>query len=118
MMKRKSKELHTDEVHENGGAFSCTSPAAGSDEDQLEKTKELYAYLTGAGLPEGVTCPTPKLDSNVAFSVIWFLQEVTGVLPDHFEKCCECDDIFDTHCAGDYDEKTGEHRCDSCLGYY
>ena len=62
-----------------------------------EKIEELYRFLQGE-LPKGIHIKhPPKLSSRKAFRVIWFLQEVTGVLPDRYERCKTCGDIFDSY---------------------
>jgi len=42
----------------------------------------------------------PQLTPRAAFGVIWFLQERLHVIPDHYERCESCDDLFDTHSGG------------------
>ena len=46
------------------------------DEDDplsIEKVEELFNYLVGSDMPEGVYCFQPRLSCDEAFSVIWFL---------------------------------------------
>lgn len=67
----------------------------------FEQIKELMNMLTGGELPEGMIMVTqPKLSREQAFSAIWFLQEHLCVLPDHFEMCNVCGDLFDTRHDG------------------
>ena len=93
-----------------------------------EVIQEFMDFLTDTELPEGMTLPDPpKLKPSQAFTVIWFLQEHMGVLSPQFEKCQECDVIFDSHSEGfhlsdDYtlDEKTlpekyWGHYCNNCV---
>lgn len=68
--------------------------------DDLNKVNELYEYLTGGKMPDGVTCKMPKLSNSVAFDVIWFLQEVTCCLPDNIEQCRECECLFNSDYGG------------------
>ncbi|WP_175639107.1 hypothetical protein [Metabacillus schmidteae] len=56
----------------------------------------------------------PKLTSKQAFSVIYYLQEALGVIPDVYEKCDECDSLFDTDNSGHYNETKGKFYCSSC----
>ncbi len=65
-----------------------------------DKFTELYDYLAGGKMPDGVKCFQPKMSRKHAFSVIWFLQEITGCLPDHIERCQGCNDLFDTDSEG------------------
>ena len=60
----------------------------------------LYDYLQGQKLPDGVHCKMPKLSPNMAFNVIWFLQEIMHCLPDNIEQCKSCKDLFDTDSEG------------------
>lgn len=78
--------------------------------DILGKVNELYEYLTDQGLPEGVTCEMPKLSGTAAFSVLWFLQEITCCLPDHIEQCQECEQLYDSDCEGYYLDDQYCHR--------
>lgn len=103
---------------------------------ELEKTKshfisfkdainELYLFLQGKKLPAGMVCKTPKLSPNIAFNVIWFLQEHLHILPDTIEQCNCCKELFDSDSEGEYggddfdvDRKKkyhGKHFCDNCI---
>ena len=76
----------------------------------IEQVRELYAMLTGGELPDGWRMPEqPQLTPRAAFAVIWFLQERLRILPDHYERCKNCDEVFDTDyggqvCVDDVDE--------------
>jgi hypothetical protein len=81
----------------------------------LEKVEELYRFLQGDEI-EGIHCKSmPRLSQRKAFSVIYFLQEHMNLVPDRFECCVRCGDLYDDHSEGHYDEKTGRHYCSSCL---
>lgn len=93
-----------------------------------DKVTELYEYLTDEKIPNGVCVKSrPKLSKNKAWSLIWFLQEVTHCLPDHIEKCNECDELFDSNREGfmldnQYElngktlpRKYWGHYCDNCV---
>lgn len=94
----------------------------------LEQVQELFDFLQGT-IPEGIRLGRghkPRLTRNQAWTVIWYLQEHLGVLPDHYEKCHRrgCDsDLFDSwgegcgalwceNCAERYCPRDG--RCDGC----
>lgn len=78
------------------------------NEVPMEKIEELYRFLQGE-LPESISMKRPPhLTETMAFRVIWFLQEQTGVLPDRYERCKTCGSIYDTHQEGK------GARCDCC----
>lgn len=52
------------------------------------------------------------LKADVAFSVIYFLQETLPLIPDSIERCNDCDDIFDSDKEGQYCDECGHHHCD------
>lgn len=79
----------------------------------IEDFEILYKFLQGEP-PEGVKAYNPRLSARKAFSVIWFLQEITGVLPDNIDRCCSCDDLFDSDREGFHVESTGRNYCDGC----
>ena len=93
-----------------------------------EKVNELYQFLMGKSLPDGVECKMPKLKPQMAFTVIWFLQEHLHILPDTIERCRNCGELFDSDSEGCYiddghvNEETGKpiakkywgDWCDGC----
>lgn len=80
---------------------------------KFEEATELYALLRGGPPPKGFTLGNrPKLSGRAAFSVIYMLQEHYKLIPDTFEQCCKCLEMFDSHSSGLYDDKTGRHYCD------
>jgi hypothetical protein len=83
------------------------------DRQMMRLINQLYEYLQGE-LPKGVTCFVPKLSKDNAFSVIWFLQEVIGCLPSKYEKCSECDEIYNSEAEGHYSELNGKSYCGGC----
>ena len=94
-----------------------------------DKVDELYKFLKGEELPEGIVCDMPKLSAGLAFTVIWFLQEHLHILPDNIEQCDNCKELFDTNGEGQYldgqfkNANTGKtlakkywgHWCDCCI---
>ena len=94
----------------------------------IEKVEEFYEFLQQTKLPEGTHCKIPKLSKKAAFNIIWFLQEITGVLPDSIEQCTRrgCGELFDTHAEGhcvsdDYKEfgfKKRDEGIRLCQGCY
>jgi len=65
-----------------------------------DKIEELYNYLRGISLPDGVGVKMPKLSDKMAFTVIWLLQEHFHILPDNIEKCRGCRELFDSDSEG------------------
>ncbi len=89
---------------------------------------EFYEFLQGKSMPEGFELRSkPKMSAKKAFSIIYILQEHLHIIPDSFEKCDGCDDLFDTDCEGfildDQYELNGKtlpkrywgHWCDGCV---
>ncbi len=71
-----------------------------TDADELERVQQFHEFLQGR-LPEGVTVRNPpKMTADDAFSVIWFLQEVSGLIPDSIEMCDYCGTLFDSYKEG------------------
>jgi hypothetical protein len=81
----------------------------------LDEAREFYAFLQGGPPPEGFTLRgRPRLSRSAAFSVLYVLQERYHVIPDTFEQCVICHELFDISESGTYDE-SGKHYCDTCL---
>ncbi len=67
----------------------------------IEDVNGLLEMLTGGALPEGMIMDSqPRLSRKEAFGIIWFLQEHLGILPDNFEMCEVCEQLFDSHSEG------------------
>lgn len=100
-----------------GGDFmghNYTKDAKGQD-ITLEKVQELFRFLAYGETPEGMIVKyPPKVGPRKAMSIVWFLQEQMDILPDRFEMCVTCKEIYDTYTEGGYNEKTGRHHCDWC----
>ena len=81
-----------------------------------EKLNEFLEYIVKGSFPVGIECSSPKVSYKMAQSIIWFLQEVTGIIPCEYELCAECKMIYD---SGDmyYYEKNGSHYCSHCIDY-
>jgi hypothetical protein len=77
-----------------------------------EKIQELFRFLAYGEVPEDIFIKRPpKLGPKKAFSVIYYLQEQTGVLPDNWELCKTCKEPFDSEKEGDTDQM----RCGGCM---
>lgn len=68
----------------------------------VEQVEDLHAFMMGVN-PDGVYVEPPlKLSSENAMTIIWFLQEHMGVLPDHYNLCVACGQFFDANRQGYY----------------
>ena len=68
----------------------------------LEDVEKLYKYLQGE-VPKNLTIKCPvKLSSRKAFQVIYYLQEIMLILPDCYERCITCGDLFDSDNEGNF----------------
>jgi hypothetical protein len=82
-----------------------------------EKLNELFDFLTGAELPKGVDCKIPHLSKEKAMDIIWFLQEITGIIPENFDRCDICGYIRNTD-GMFYSELNGKYYCgESCFDH-
>ena len=69
----------------------------------LGPLKEFYDFLQGISVPKGFVIPKrqlPKLAAAKAFSIIYMLQEHLHILPDSFEQCKDCLNIYDSDAEG------------------
>ena len=84
-----------------------------SDQQWIE---EFYKFLQG-DIPDGITTHKghqPKLSPKKAMTIIWYLQEHFPLLPDHIEKCSNCNDLYDSWSEGIYWESKGKFFCGNC----
>ncbi len=104
-MKPNCKIRVCDCYHEGSSqCWSCTrneNHEKGKLEDNYisvcDKVDELFRYLTDEKIPDGIHVKSrPRLSPNKAWSLIWFLQEVTHCLPDHIERCDVCGELYDS----------------------
>lgn len=80
----------------------------------IAEAREFYAFLRGSG-PKGFRLPQrPRLGKRAAFAVLYVLQEQFRLIPDTFEQCDGCLELFDSAKEGCYEGKTGKHYCVSC----
>jgi hypothetical protein len=47
---------------------------------------------------------------------MWFLQEITKVIPDSFSVCSDCEEIMSEGYLY-YSETNGKFYCDDCINY-
>jgi hypothetical protein len=81
------------------------------DEISLEQVEAFYRFLQGELPPQLHMSRHPRLSEPMAFRVIYYLQEIMGILPDRYERCVKCGTIYDS-----YDEGSlkGKLHCDGC----
>ena len=83
----------------------------------LELLNEFFMFLQGE-CPDAISVrEMPKLNSQQAFSVIYYLQEHLPVFPDTIEKCDRCGELFDLFYSGTHCDVCGNlcESCDDCL---
>jgi hypothetical protein len=87
-----------------------------ADENLLENIQEFYAYLQGIKRPKKFAdnLQMPELSKDLAWNIIYVLQEGLQILPDHIERCDNCGELFDDWSSGRYSELEGKHYCNGC----
>jgi hypothetical protein len=103
---------HFDALSHNKEAFNDSLES----DDWVEKLNEFLEYLTRGKLPVGVKCKSPKVSLRMAGDIIWFLQEVSKIIPDTYAICDICEDIHDEGMMSYY-ETNGKHYCSGCEDY-
>jgi hypothetical protein len=84
-------------------------------EAELESIQKFHEFLQGT-IPAGVTVrKIKKMNAKQAMTVVWFLQEICHILPDMYEMCDNCHEIYDSYGGGERNEKTGKFTCGECL---
>ena len=82
-----------------------------TDDITLEQVDALYRFLQGE-VPDCLHLPHhPRLSPQMAFRVIYYLQEVMHLLPDRYERCITCGGLYDSENEGS--SYKGLH-CDGC----
>ena len=66
----------------------------------LELITEFFEFLQGKEVPNYTLIKKPKLTKSQAFTVIYYLQERLGIIPDNFEFCDACKQMFDKDHGG------------------
>lgn len=63
--------------------------------------QKFYEFLQGKFHPENIMAEdAPNLSKDQAWHVIYCMQEYFGIFDDRFERCRECDTIFDSYEEG------------------
>lgn len=77
----------------------------------IEQVNDLYKFMQGE-VPECLTMKRPPhLSETMAFRIIYYLQEIMGILPDTYERCVTCGILYDSNNEGSCYK--GMH-CDYC----
>jgi len=83
--------------------------------------QRFYEFLQGKFHPENMMCKdAPNLSKDQAWHVIYCMQEHFGIFDDRFERCKECDTIFDSYEEGTVINEATEpvERYTLCEGQY
>lgn len=83
----------------------------------LDQVKDFYEYLKGESVPDRFILSKhgrPKLTAKKAYQIIYILQEHLRIIPNTYEQCWNCKEIFDTNESGLYWESKGRHYCNGC----
>lgn len=84
----------------------------------LEQLQEFFRFLMKNEQPdEWCMTPHPEMDERQAFGIIYFLQERLHIIPDNFELCADCLELFDDHHGGTR-QVDGAQVCADCAQVY
>ena len=76
---------------------------------EIETVDALYDFLQGE-VPECLIMKRPPhLSEQMAFRIIYYLQEVMHVIPDKYERCVTCGELYDSEAEGSFARGT---HCD------
>ena len=86
----------------------------------FDETSDLYRWLQGEKMEGYEIQNQPNLNQEQAFAVIYILQEGFGFIPDIFEKCDVCGNLYDSDMEGETIFNKNTHKtincCENC--YY
>lgn len=75
-----------------------------------EQVEQFYRFLQGE-VPECLQMKRPPhLSGQMAFRIIYYLQEVMHIIPDNYERCSTCGCIYDSEEEGSMNAL----HCDDC----
>jgi len=83
----------------------------------IEQVEQFISMLTGGELENLILVEQPKLSKRAAFCVVYYLQEEMRIIPDTFEMCMDCEDIFDAQ-YGYIRQSDNAHICPDCASEY
>ena len=84
----------------------------------LDQVEDLVKMLIGHDVEDVYLAHQPQLTRRQAFSVVYYLQEILCIIPDHYEMCGECDGIFDDRYGGGTRQGDNAQLCESCAQHY
>lgn len=99
---KRTKEDTTIEEHRMALDASIRVFEKENSEITLEQVEEFFDFLRGE-LPDGMSLVKkniPKLRDDQAFAIIWYIQERLRIIPDNFELCHDCKQIYDADYGG------------------
>jgi len=83
-----------------------------------QKIEEFYRFLRGKKHKRLVKSLKSKLSREDAIFIIYFLQEITRIIPCQFEFCCICKDkVYDSYKGGCHSEISGKNYCEDHEDY-
>ena len=71
---------------------------------EKEEIQKFHEYLTD----------NLGLSANQAFEVIYYLQSTLPLIPDNFEMCGECKNMYDADYGGCFSETEQKFYCSWC----
>ena len=81
----------------------------------LEQTVELYEFLQGTPPKCIFLKEKPELTKKIAFNVIWYLQEHLRIVPDNYDFCTRCEELYDADWGGQHFDDPGINLCEGCM---
>jgi len=73
--------------------------------------EDFFEFLQGNYVPPDWDLKAPpKMSKQRAFKIIYYLQEVLGIIPDKFEMCKTCGAIYDSENEGSLKDR----HCNNC----
>jgi len=66
----------------------------------IDQVNQFFEYLQGKVPKKFMGVKSPKLSPRMAFHIIYTLQEELKLLPDHYELCCKCHQLYDSYAEG------------------
>lgn len=84
-----------------GKTMGASSGTIDLDKLEIEPVQKFYEWLQGGDSPEAIHFKHKlRLTADEAFSIVYYLQEELGILPDRYEKCRECGELYDSYNEG------------------
>jgi hypothetical protein len=84
----------------------------------LEQVEDLVTMLTGGDTGGVHLAHQPALTREQAFSVLYYLQEVLFLVPNHYEMCAKCKLLYDSGNGGGVRQEDNALLCGDCAQGY